>query len=631
MVAARNRYCTGGWWREPYSRPGGWIHLAEIEKETEQPYYENGDRFALLRVAGTVCALIIGTGALYFGKPVLLPLASALIMSVVFSPIASRLEHYCGRLISAAIVVLLVIGFISAMGYFLTIELTEVADQVSEYSDNIGNKLATLEKTTPPWLQHVKEAVSEVQQRVESANQPERKPREVMAIPVAAPLSDSLKPVAPIVDVIVNTLLIIVLLFFLLYSRKDLRDRFVRLAARGRVPISAEAMETASYNVGHYLLLFSLINLGYGVATGIVAWYLGLPSAALWGLIAFLLRFIPYVGAMSSAVMPALVAFALFPGWSRSLEILGAFIVLDQVAAQLAEPFIIGRGVDVSPVALLVSAMYWSWLWGIPGLLLSTPLTACLKVAGDYIPPLGFLAILLGADRVLDDYHDFYRMLLELNPDGARQVAIRYCDENGLERTFEDVIQPALALTNEERAGNHISEEHERLILDTTHQLIGELSSRFTNARISPSVRVLGVMAPGDANLLSLLMLLELVRKDGVVASFAGENKSAVEICELVKRFTPDFVFISCVNGECIEATIELVTSIRAISSRVTIAVGGAAAIEQAGALIDVGCSQICASTNETRRAVRSFILQRARSRLAFGALAARRYARENG
>jgi predicted PurR-regulated permease PerM len=606
--------------------------LAEIEKHTEQPFDEDDeDRFELLWVAVPICALIISTAAFYFGKPVLLPLAIALILSVVFSPVASRLEPYCGRFVSAALVVLFVIGFIVSLGYFLTIELTTVADQVSEYSDNIGNKLAALQKNTPSWLQHVKEAVTDVQNRMAGANPAPHKPREVMALPVPSPLSDSLKPVAPIVDAVVNTLLIIVLLFFLLYSRKDLRDRFIRLAARGRVPIAAQALETASYTVGRYLILFSLINLAYGIATGTVAWYLGLPNPALWGVVAFLLRYIPYVGAISSAFIPALVAFAMFPGWSKALEILGAFILLDQVAAQIAEPFIIGHGIDVSPVALLVSAMYWSWLWGIPGLLLSTPMTACLKVAGDYIQPLGFLSILLGADRVLDDYHDFYRMLLELNPDGAREVAIQYCDENGLGRTYEDVIQPALEITSQERAGNHISEENERLILDTTHHLIGELAGRFTKARISPSVRVLGAMAPGGVNFLSLLMLLELLRKDGVIASFAGENKSPAEICDLVKRYTPDFVFISCMTEECFPSTLELVPALRSISTSVTIIVTGTAATQHSDELINAGCSQICANTNEARRAVRNFILQRAKSRLPFAAWMPRRYARDSG
>ena len=603
---------------------------AEIEQESEQqPDEDVEETFDLLWVAVPICSLIIATAAFYFAKPVLLPLVLALVLSVVFSPVASRLEQYLGRLMSAALVVIVIIGAITGMVYFLTIELTSTADQISEYSDNIGNKLAALEKNTPPWLQHIKEAITDVKQRVEAVNPaPRQQPHTVVALPVPTSLSDNLKPVVPIIDGVVNTLLVIVLLFFLLYGRKDLRDRFVRLAARARLPIAAPAMETAGYTVGRYLLMFSLINIAYGLATGTVAWLVGLPNAALWGLLGFLLRYIPYVGAVCSAILPALVAFALFPGWSSTLVILGSFVLLDQLAAQIAEPFIIGRGIDVSPVALLVSAMYWSWLWGIPGLLLSTPLTACLKVAGDYIPPIGFLSIILGADRELDDYHDFYRMLLELNPEGAAEIAIRYCDENGLGKTFDDVIRPALELAGRERTEDHISDENLQLIVDTTHRLIAELANRFKKMRISPSIRVLGVMAPGDSHYLGLLMLIELLRKDGVVATFAGEDKSPAEISELVRRFTHDFVLVSCVNDECLPETLKLVSMLRAISSRVRIIAGGDAALRASDELINAGCSQICANTNEARRAVRSFILQRAKARTRTPQIPGR-YARE--
>jgi predicted PurR-regulated permease PerM/methylmalonyl-CoA mutase cobalamin-binding subunit len=601
---------------------------AEVEKDSEQPE-EAPESVTLLWVALPICALIVATVALYFAKPVLLPLAIALVLSIVFSPVARMLEQYLGRLAGAALVVLLVIGVIFAIGYFLTVELTTTAVRVSEYSDNIGNKLASLEKSTPEWLQHIKGAVSEVKQRVEEANPAPRQPRTVMALPVPSTLTDNLKPVAPIVEAMVNTLLVIVLLFFLLYSRKDLRDRFVRLATRARIPIAAPAIETAGFTVSRYLLLFSLINLAYGVTTGAVAWYVGLPSAPMWGLIAFLFRFVPYVGAVCSAILPTLVAFAIFPGWSSALIVLGGFLVLDQIAGNFAEPFIIGRGIDVSPVALLISAMYWSWLWGIPGLLLSTPLTACLKVAGDYVEPLGFLSILLGADRVLDDFHDFYRMLLELNPDGAAKVATDYCDENGLVRTFDEVVCPALELAGQERAEDHISDENVRLIADTAHRLIPELGSRSARARISPSVRVLGVMAPGEAHYLGLLILLELLRKDGVIATFAGENKSSAEICDLVRRFAPDFVFVSCISDECLPAALNLISAVRELSQRVTIVAGGAAALRKSDELIGAGCAQICATANEACRAVRAFILQRARSRTRGSSRPAGRYVQE--
>ena len=351
-------------------------------------------------IARTILAVIVATVVLYFGKDILLPLAMASILAVAFSPIASRLEPFVGRFVSAALVVLLAISAVGAIGYFLTVELTSVAVEVAGYSDNIATKLAGLQGSTPAWLQSIEYGVKDVERQLQKNDPgtPGGPPRLVQAQAAPAALNEALGPAWPILSGFGKSLLIIVLLFFLLYGRRDLRDRLVRLAARARIPVAAHAIETAAGAVGRYLLLLSLTNLGFGIAIGIAAWLLGLPHAAFWGALAFLLRFIPYVGALGSAVLPTLVAFAVFPGWSKSFEVLGSFVILDQVAAQLVEPFLIGRGIGVSPVALLVSAMYWAWLWGLPGLLLTTPLAACLKVAGDYIPELGFFAILLGAD-----------------------------------------------------------------------------------------------------------------------------------------------------------------------------------------------------------------------------------------
>jgi predicted PurR-regulated permease PerM/methanogenic corrinoid protein MtbC1 len=578
---------------------------------------EDDDQFALVWAFAPVVAFLIVTAALYAGREILLPLAMAVILAVIFSPVATRLERFVGPLLSSAIVVLLVVGLMTAMVYFLTVELTTVADNVSQYSDNIGNKLAALEKTTPPWLQHIQQAVADVEQRVERANPSTKKPSKavVQAVSVPPSLGDHLKPVFPVLAGLVNFLLVVTLLFFLLYSRRDLRDRIVRLAARARITLAAQAIETAGEVVGRYLLLFSLTNLAYGIATATVVWFLGMPNPELWGLLAFLFRYIPYVGAMTSAVLPSLVAFAIFPGWAKSLEILAAFVILDQVAAQFVEPFVIGRGIGVSPVALLISAMYWSWLWGIPGLLLATPMTACLKVAADYIPALGFLAILLGADRDLDDYHDFYRMLLELDPAAARALATSYCDEHGLEATFDDVFVPALLLMGKERAEDHISQENQQLIIDTISVLIADLGKRFNRPRVTPSVRVLGAVAPNESHDLGLLMVLELLRHDGVAASFAGSNKSVAELCDLVKRFTPEFVFLSCTIPENLPAALEFVRWVKKNAPRVTILVGGAAALSEPQELLDAGAVEVCPGRNTALRAIRRYILQRARSR----------------
>ena len=374
-------------------------------------------------VSTTVLALVVATIVLYLGKNIFLPLAMASMLAVAFSPIADRLEPLVGRFVSVALVALVAITAVGGTGYFLTVELTSIAVEVAD--------IPTISPPRSPGLKGVhrrgckasnpasmtfndscKREVPEDQQEASAVRASSGGPA------AARPFREVLEPVWPILSGIGEGLLIIVLFFFLLYGRKDLRDRFVRLAARARIPVAAQAIENASGAVGRYLLLLSLINLGFGLAIGIVAWLIGLPNAGFWGGLAFLLRFIPYVGGFCAAVLPTLVAFAVFPGWSSSFEVLGSFVILDQVAAQFAERFFIGRGISVSPIALLVSAMFWAWLWGLPGLLLATPLTACLKVAGDYIPELGFFAILLGADITLEDYNDYYRMLLELDQPG---------------------------------------------------------------------------------------------------------------------------------------------------------------------------------------------------------------------
>jgi predicted PurR-regulated permease PerM/methylmalonyl-CoA mutase cobalamin-binding subunit len=553
-----------------------------------------------------------------YAKDILLPLAIAALLAVVFSPIASYLERLVGRFVSAALIVVAVISSLGALGYFLTIELTSVAVRMTEYSDNIAAKLTNLEGSTPEWLQRIESGVKDVQLQVQNAGP--RLPKVKAPTIVQAQLEAStagavLRPAWPILVGIAEGLLIIVLFFFLLYERRDLRDRLIRLAARVRVPIAAQAIETAGYIVGQYLLLFTLTNLGYGVAIGIIVWLLGLPNPAFWGGLAFLLRFIPYVGVLISAALPTLVAVAVFPGWSRSLEVAGSFIILDQVAAQFVEPVVIGHGIGLSPLALLVSAMFWAWLWGLPGLLMATPLTACLKVAGDFIPGLGVMSILLGADRKLEDYHDYYRTLLELDQAAARTRAIHYCDENGLEQTFNDILIPAVILSGEERAESHISRENEKFIIDTTRDLVSELGGRFTKPRTAPRLRILGICAPGDVHSLGLLILLELLRHEGAAATLMDPSKTTEEIRQFAARFQPDMVCLSCTVTECLPAAVELTRGLKQDSPRLTIIGGGRAALSEPSELLQAGCSRVCGSRSEARRAIRRYVLRHIRSR----------------
>ena len=383
-----------------------------------------------------------------------------------------------------------------------------------------------------------------------------------------------------------------------------------------RITVAPQAIETAARTVSHYLLLFSLINAAFGLSCGVIAWSLGLPNAPLWGLLAFVLRFIPYIGAAIASLLPAAVAFAVFPGWSKSLEVIGCFMVFDQIAAQLIEPFVIGPGIDVSPVALMLSAMYWSWLWGLPGLLLATPVTACLKVAGDSIPILNFLGVLLGGERKLEGHHDFYRMLLETDCTRARELAFSYCDEHGLERTFDDILTPVLLLCGEERAENHISQESERFVLDTIRDLIHDLGNRFIKPRTEGTLRILGLGTPGDVHDLGLLMILELLRHSGATTRLVDRDKSPDEVRALVKSFMPHLVCLSCTVIETLPAAVDLIAALKQDFPGLTIIGGGRAALWEASKLVAAGCAEVCGSRDEARRAIRRFAVKRARSRV---------------
>jgi len=567
-----------------------------------------------LRLAIPILMVIVATAVLYLARDILLPLAMAGMLSVIFSPIARRAEKLLGHLAGTALVVLGAIAMVGAIGYFLTTELTAVADELTDYSSNIAAKLTAIQKNTPSSLQRIEGAIQDVQKQVQRTSKTPPKPRTVQAVPQTS-LGDNLKPFVPVLSGLVNFLLVVVLLFFLLYGRDDLRDRIVRLAARARINVAAQAIETAGQAVSRYLILFSLTNLAFGVSTGLVCLILGLPDPELWGLLGFLFRYVPYVGALMAALLPTLVAFAVFPGWDKSIEVLAAFIAIDQIAAQFIEPFMVGRGIGISPVALLVSAMYWSWIWGPVGLLLATPLTACIKVLGDFVPAFSFFSILLGSEAPSEDYHDFYRKMLELDRDGARATVIQYYDEHGFEPTINDVIVPSVITAAEEFDQDNISIGNLQNIMNDSRELIVEIGNRFNRILRAPRLRMLAICGPGEVHNLALLTLVQLVRQDEVAATLISENKTAGELREFIRGFAPDLVCLSLTMTDALAPSLELVRALRADSEQIAIVAGGLTAVKNSEQLREAGCSLICGTIGEGRRAIRNRIAERARMR----------------
>ena len=236
--------------------------------------------------------------------------------------------------------------------------------------------------------------------------------------------------------------IVVILVVFILLDRDHLSDQFVRLFGAGDVHATSEAVGDAGARVARVLSLQLVTNLGFAVLVGAGLFALGMPNAVLWGLLAGGLRFIPYVGAMLGAVLPTLIAFAVMPGWLQPLLVLGWIVACDILIGQIVEPLLFGKSTGVTPLALIMSAIFWGTLWGPVGLLLSTPLTICLLVLGTHVPHFGFLQILLGDAPALAPYQQIYHRLIRKAVADASTVALAEIEEKGREKGLDDSIGP---------------------------------------------------------------------------------------------------------------------------------------------------------------------------------------------
>jgi len=564
--------------------------------DTDETQSHNGWRHAL--------GLLTAAAVLYVARTVLIPVAVASLLTVVLSPLASRLERVTGRALSAAILVLISLAIVSGAAYFFTDELSGVIHEVAGYSDNITHKVQALKRFAPSSLGQIERLIATVRSQVEGPSHHHRV-QVVQMMPEPKSISDQLSPTLPVLGGLFQSFMVIVLMFFLLYDRASLRDRLVRLAARARIPVAAKALDEAGERISRYLLFYALINFCFGLSVGLLCWVTGLQRPLLWGTLAFFLRFIPYIGAITAALLPTLVAIAVFPGWWKALAIVGIYTGIDQLTAQFIEPVVIGHGVGVSPVAMLGSAIFWAWLWGPVGLVLSTPFCVCLKVAGDYVPSLGFFSILLGEDEPLEGFHDYYRRLLEMDLDGARSMVEHYCDLHGLQETFANLLTPAVDLADRERARDNITPSSQRLIEDTSRELATQLGERFPKPQSPPRLRILGVWPIDQAPPVMLAMVVQLLRLDGFAAGLApGEAaKSSEDLVRFVGLHRPDLICVAWSSQEQLGAVEELIHTL--VASQGSAVVGmGPSDPEQRQALRRAGCLRVCGEAVETRRSI---------------------------
>ncbi|MGB6303788.1 MAG: AI-2E family transporter, partial [Acidobacteriaceae bacterium] len=314
--------------------------------------------------------------------------------------------------------------------------------------------------------------------------------------------SDRLDTIGGVLGSMVSVFLVVVFTFFMLLQREDLRNRLIRLTGRGHLNLMTQAMDEAGHRVSRYLALQLLVNTCYGTLVFVALYFLALPHALLWGALAGILRFIPYVGAPTAALLPTVFSIAVYTGWTPTLLIMAVFFIMEVLTANFIEPHIYGKQTGLSPLAVLVAAVFWTLIWGPIGLILSVPLTVCLVVVGSHVPSLKFLTVLLGDQPVMRPEAHYYQRLLASDAQEAGQVLDSYVKDNSVAAVYDQVMVPALSLFEQDRHRNALDQETVNFITETTKEQVEELGLRSDEPQPAnpPIDSVPGVSPPMSAD-----------------------------------------------------------------------------------------------------------------------------------
>ena len=433
---------------------------------------------ALNVLAGTVVSVVI-VACLYWAQSIFIPLALAIYLSFLLGPLVNWFERKGIHRVAAVLgTMLLTVVLLGGMVWLITSQVTGLVDRLPRYSNNIHYKV----KVVTEKMQSLKQRIDTL---LGSAGAPEQESdpdAEKQAMVVRPESTDwanrLLAMLMPLAHGVATGGMALVLTGFILLKREEMRNRLIRLASGRRFTMTTKVLDEASQRVSRFLVMQAFINAIAGVSIGLGLLAIGVEYALLWGFLIFLMRYIPYIGIWFAAVPPVLLSFAMFEGWGQPLMVVALILVIDMICSNVLEPWLFGRSMGVSEVALLVSAAFWAFLWGPIGMVLSSPLTVCLVVLGKYNPRLKFIDVILGDEPALERGDRFYQRLLAHDEDEAEEIALAHLTDAPAETVFDAVLVPALIHARQDRETDDLGEEDEEFILRATCEIGEDLAER---------------------------------------------------------------------------------------------------------------------------------------------------------
>lgn len=455
----------------------------------------NGDQVQTNRITLPKLATIAGVVVVvYFAKDIFLPLAIAMLVTFALSPLATRLRKL--GLPHLPSVLLVVATAFVAIGLFILVvasQLGVLAQNLPTFQANIITKVENLREAGSEngIIARLSTMITAINNEIGAAVPAQgastttvtadQTPMPVEVIENQSPFTMLQNLVLPLISPIATVGLVIVVVIFMLLEREDLRDRFIKLVGSNDLHRTTQVLQDAGQRVAQYLLVQLLVNVIYAIPIGVGLWLIGVPNATLWGLLTLVLRFVPYIGSLLAAAFPLFLAFAVSPDWSAVIWTIVLFATVEGITSNVIEPHLYGSRTGVSPLAIIVSAIFWTWLWGPLGLVMSTPLTVCLVVLGRHIPQFELFDILFGDDPILAPHARLYQRLLVGDGLEATFRAEESLETQYLSEYYRDVGIPALLIAQNDYARGVLTSEQQRQLAEAVHTMVADLAEVVTS------------------------------------------------------------------------------------------------------------------------------------------------------
>jgi predicted PurR-regulated permease PerM len=455
------------------------------------------------QVSGTRAVLltvVIVIAVLRLAQEVFVPLALAILFTFLLAPLVGRLVGWgVNRLLAVVVSIAIALTLIGALSDVAFNQFADLTRELPGYQRQLHQNLTHIRGAVRGGMADATNAIEALGKEFQRVAPTDPVPNDIRKVQVVDPPPTPLKMlrdlVGPVLKPFGTALVVIVLVAFMLLRLHDLRERIIRVLGRRNLYATTEALSDAAQRVSRYLLMQLLINSWTGVFVGVGLWLLNVPNPGLWGALALVLRFVPYVGVWTAALVPFLLSFAVSDDLSRPLLVMALFGVLEFFNYAVLEPWLYANHTGISPVALLLAAAFWTWLWGPAGLLLAVPMTVCVAVMSKYIPALEFLRVLLGDEPVLEPHQRLYQRLLASNRDAADSLLDDTLRSSGSMLEAADVaIVPAIRLLEGDYDRRALGAAKRKNVLEHVNQWVEERLDSLDS--LDRAEKGLGVTAP---------------------------------------------------------------------------------------------------------------------------------------